>query len=424
MTTAFLVGIAIFLLTTGGWLLLLNLTLGNKKIDERIESGYGVADPQFQRVMGSLLGPALLDGNRVEALRNGDEIFPAMLEAIRGARRSITFETFVYWSGTIGREFADALLERAREGVHVHVLLDWWGSGGIEDLHSKELKAAGIEVSRYNPPRLGALGRLNSRTHRKLLIVDGRIGFIGGVGIADPWRGHAQDPQHYRDTHFRVAGPVVAQMQAAFLDNWIAVTGCVLHGTDYLPPLEAAGPHRAQVFTSAPGGGAESAQFMYLMSLAAARSTIRLSMAYFVPDGVAVDTIVAARERGVGVQMIVPGAHSDRAIVRRASRFEWGALLRAGVEIHEYQPTMYHCKLMVVDELWTSVGSTNFDNRSFSVNDEANLNVHDAGFARDQVAIFEQDLEASHRVTLAEWEGRPWRDKALDALAATLSSQL
>jgi len=316
------------------------------------------------------------------------------------------------------------LMDRARAGVRVHVMLDWWGSGDIEERYRKPMEAAGVEMLLYNPLRVLALGRMNNRTHRKLMVVDGRIGFTGGVGIADPWRGHAQDPEHWRDTHFRVVGPVVAQLQAAFMDNWIAVSGHVLHGPDYFPAEEPAGTHTAQVFTSAPGGGAESTQLLYLLSIAAARSTVRLSMAYFVPDDVATRTFVAARARGVRVQLIVPGPHSDRAILKRASRFEWGPLLRAGVEIHEYQPTMYHCKVMIIDELWTSVGSTNFDSRSFSVNDEANLNIHDAGFARDQVRIFEADLALSRRVTLAEWENRPWLDKLLDALSGSLSSQL
>ncbi len=418
------VGMAGVLLSSVAWLVMLNLTLGNKQIDALIKSPHSVSQPQFLRMMGALLGPPIVGGNRVQALRNGDEIFPSMLEAIRAARQTITFETYIYWSGSIGQEFADALMERARAGVRVHVLLDWWGSDDIAELHLGQLRAAGVEVRRYNPPRLTTLARMNHRTHRKLLVVDGHTGFTGGVGIADAWRGHAQDSQHWRDTHFRVVGPVVTQMQAAFLDNWIAVTGKVLHGAAYLPPIEPSGTQAAQVFTSSPGGGAESMQLMVLMSIAAARHTVRLSMAYFVPDNVAIATIVAARQRGVKVQMILPGRHSDRAILRRASRFEWGPLLRAGVEIHEYQPTMYHCKVMIVDGLWTSVGSTNFDSRSFSVNDEANLNVHDAAFARDQSLIFDDDLKHSRRVTLAEWEARPWRDKLMDTLAATLSSQL
>jgi cardiolipin synthase len=415
---------ATFAAVTVGLLLLVNLTLGNKKIDRRIDAVYSVGDPQFQRVMGSLLGPPLLPGNRVQALHNGDEIFPAMLAAIRGAQLTITLETYIYWSGTIGREFAEALIERARAGVRVHVMLDWWGTTRIADGTVRGMESAGIEVRHYNPLRIRSLGRMNNRTHRKLMVVDGKVGFTGGVGIADPWRGDAHDQWHWRDTHFQVEGPVVAQMQAAFLDNWVSVCGCVLHGSEYLPPLEPQGTHAAQVFSSAPGGGAESVQFMYLMSIAAAQSTLRLSMAYFVPDNVAVAMLVAACRRGVRVQMIVPGRFSDRAILRRASRFEWGPLLAAGVEIHEFQPTMYHCKVMIVDDLWTSVGSTNFDSRSFSVNDEANLNVYDTRFARAQIGTFEQDLRRSRRVTLSEWNERPAMDKLLDALAGTLSSQL
>ncbi len=413
-----------FLLTIAVLLLVLNLTLGNKQIDHRIETEYPVGDPQFLRSMGSLLGPTIVDGNRVQALQNGDEIFPAMLAAIRGAQHTITFETYVYWSGTIGEEFAQAFVERARAGVRVHVMLDWWGSGDIDDRNLRQMEAAGVELRRYNPPRLASMGRMNNRTHRKLLVVDGKIGFTGGVGIADPWRGHAQDPRHWRDTHFRVEGPVVAQLQSAFMDNWIGVSGLVLHGPGYFPALESRGQLTAQVFTSAPGGGAENVQLMYLLSIAAARSTVRLSMAYFIPDNVATRTLVAARKRGVRIQMIVPGPHMDREILRRASRFEWGPLLRAGVEIHEYQPTMFHAKVMVVDGLWTSVGSTNFDSRSFSVNDEANLNVFDAAFAGEQEKIFERDLGHSRQVTLAEWESRSLSDKLLDSLAGLLSSQL
>jgi len=416
--------IATFLTTALGVLLVTNLSLGNKQVDRRIETLYTVADPQFLRSMGSLLGPPIVDGNRAQALVNGDEIFPAMLKAIRGAQHTITFETYIYWSGAIGQQFAQALAERARAGVRVHVMLDWLGSGDIDEAYVKQMEEAGIEVRRYNPLRWDTVARMNNRTHRKLLVVDGRVGFNGGVGIADPWTGNAQDPQHWRDTHFRVEGPVVAQMQSAFLDNWIEVSGHVLHGVAYFPAIEPVGVHTAQVFTSSPGGGAESVQLMYLLSLAAASDSIRLSMSYFVPDNVAINTLVAARKRGVRVQIIVPGPHIDRQALRRASRFEWGPLLRAGVEIYEYQPTMFHCKVMIVDERWTSVGSTNFDSRSFSVNDEANLNIYDADFARAQARIFEQDLRHSRRITLEEWESRPWHDKVLDAVAGLFSSQL
>jgi cardiolipin synthase len=404
--------------------LVLNLSLGDKQVDRQIDSLYTTADPQFMRTMGVMLGPALVPGNRAEVLLNGHEIFPAMLQAIRAARRTITFETYIYWSGEVGKEFAAALSERARAGVAVHVLLDWVGSSKMDASLLDEMKAAGVAIERYNRPHWYNVGRLNNRTHRKLLIVDGSIGFTGGVGIADVWSGDAQDPEHWRDTHFRIEGPAVAQMQSAFMDNWVEVTGHVLHGEGYFPAIERRGDHYAQVFTSSPGGGAESMQLMYLLSIAAAARSIRMSASYFVPDNVSVDMFVAAMKRGVKVQIILPGPHIDTQIVRRASRSTWGKLLRAGAEIYEYQPTMFHCKVMVVDDLWTSVGSTNFDNRSFAVNDEANLNVYDGDFARRQVEIFEQDLKRSRRITLQEWEDRPWTEKLWEHTLGLLSSQL
>ena len=423
---AFLFGAcaATFLATTVALLLLANLVLGNKHIDYRVDGVAATSNPEFLRSIGSLLGPPIVGGNRVDALVNGDEIFPAMLAAIRAARQSITFETYIYWSGDIGQEFADALAERASAGVAVHVLIDWWGGEDIQERYRTRMERAGVQMAVYNPLRIGSLARMNNRTHRKLLVVDGRVGFTGGVGIADPWRGNAEDPEHWRDTHFRIEGPVVSQMQGAFTDNWTAVDGHVLHGARYFPELLEAGPQAAQLFTSAPGGGAESVQLLYLMSIAAARNTFRLSMAYFVPDELALREFVAARRRGVRVQLILPGEHMDRGFVRRASRSLWGPLLQAGVEIYEYQPTMYHCKVMIVDDLWTSVGSTNFDSRSFSINDEANLNVLDAAFATAQVGQFEKDLQRSKRIGLDQWEGRSLSDKLLDALAGMASSQL
>ncbi|MPZ43086.1 MAG: cardiolipin synthase B [Betaproteobacteria bacterium] len=404
--------------------LLLNLSLGDKQVDRKIASLYTIADAQFARTMGVMLGPALIPGNHAEALLNGHEIFPAMLAAIRGAKRTITFETYIYWSGDIGKQFAEALSERSRAGVKVHVLLDWVGSSKMDEKLLAAMKEAGVALQRYNRPRWYNIGRLNNRTHRKLLVVDGRIGFTGGVGIADVWSGNAQDPEHWRDTHFRIEGPAVAQMQSAFMDNWVEVTGEVLHGEPYFPSIEKHDDHFAQVFTSSPGGGSESMQLMYLLSIAAAAHNIRMSASYFVPDDVSVGMFAAALERGVKVQIILPGPHIDTEIVRRASRSTWGKLLRAGAEIYEYQPTMFHCKVMVIDALWSSVGSTNFDNRSFAVNDEANLNILDAAFARRQIEIFEQDLKHSRRITLEEWENRPWTEKLWEHTLGLLSSQL
>jgi cardiolipin synthase len=357
-------------------------------------------------------------------LQNGDEIFPAMLAAIRQAKESITFETYIYWSGETGRLFAEALCWRAREGVKVHVLLDWAGSGKIEGRYLEDLKAAGVEVERYHPLRWYTLARINNRTHRKLLVVDGRIAFTGGVGIADLWTGHAQSKDHWRDSHYQLEGPAVAQMQVAFNDNWIKTRAKVLYGPEYFPELKTAGNSVAQVFKSSRGEGSESVRLMYLLSIASATSTIRLQAAYFIPDDLALETFVTARKRGVSIDIIVPGPVSDARIVQRASRSRWGALLDAGVCIYEYQPTMYHCKVLIVDDVWVSVGSTNFDDRSFRLNDEANLNIFDPAFAAAQVGVFEEDKRKSRLMTRDEFKDRSTAGKLLESLAATLRRQL
>jgi cardiolipin synthase len=402
----------------------LNFVTGEKKIDQRIVPLYAATDPQFLRSMGSLLGPAISGGNRITGLSNGDEIFPAMLSAIRGARRTITFETYIYWSGQVGTDFANALAERARAGVKVHVLIDWVGSTSMDSDLLALMETAGVEVRKYHPLRWYNLSRMNNRTHRKLLVVDGAVGFTGGVGVADHWLGHAQDPKHWRDSHFRLEGPAVAQMQAAFMDNWMKTTGHVLHGEEYFPPEAKAGDALAQVFKSSPGEGSESVRLMYLLSIASARRNLRIAASYFVPDDLSLQTLVEARRRGVAIEVVLPGPHSDTKTTEKASRARWGDLLRAGVEIYEYQPTMYHCKVMIVDDVWVSVGSTNFDNRSFRLNDEANLNVFDHAFALEQIRAFEDDKARSKRVTLEAWLDRPWSEKAMERAAGLLRSQL
>jgi cardiolipin synthase len=265
---------------------------------------------------------------------------------------------------------------------------------------------------------------MNNRTHRKLLVVDGRTGFTGGVGIADNWDGNADSPEHWRDSHYRIEGPAVAQMQAAFLDNWIKTTGRVLQGEEYFPALEPVGEAEAQVFMASPSGGGDSMLLMYLMAITAARETIDLSAAYFVPDPLTREALKAALRRGVRLRIIVPGTHIDTEVVRKASRAGWGELLGAGARIHEYEPTMFHCKTLIVDRQLVSVGSTNFDNRSFRLNDEANLNVYDRDFAERVTAVFERDLERAREITYEDWTRRPWHEKLLERASALLSSQL
>lgn len=404
--------------------LALNFMPGETQIETRLTRQYDTNDPQFRRSLGVLLGPPILEGNKVEALLNGDQIFPSMLEAIRSATKTITFETYIYWSGSIGREFTEALIERARAGVKVHLMLDFMGSIKLDLDQIDAMKKAGVQVQRYHKPVWWKLARLNNRTHRKLLVVDGKVGFTGGVGIADQWRGNAQDKDHWRDTHFRIEGPVVGQVQAVFNDNWTKATGTVLDGADYFPALQHVGDMAAQMFSSSPTGGAESMHLMYLMAITSARKSIDLSAAYFVPDDLTIRTLIAAAERGVRVRIIMPGKIIDSNLVKAASRERWGELLAAGVKIAEYQPTMYHVKALIVDNLLVSVGSTNFDNRSFSINDEANLNVLHEGFARKQTAIFEDDWRRSNPVTQAEFQERPWWQRLSTGMASLLKAQL
>ena len=404
--------------------LAMNFSTSEKHLERKVAHRHAISDPQFRREMSVLLGPSLLPGNEVIDYQNGDEIFPAMLAAIRGAQKTITLETYIYWSGTVGKEFSEALSERARAGVKVHLIIDWAGSYNMDEDLLKQMQAAGVNVQRYRPLHWYNLARLNNRTHRKLLVVDGRVGFTGGVGIASEWTGHAQDASHWRDTHLEMKGPAVAQMQSVFLDNWMKATGEVLHGDAYFPALVSEGSSRAQMFSSSPSGGSESMQLMYLMAITAAARSIDLSAAYFVPDELTVQALVAAMARGVKLRIIVPGPHIDSETVRSASRAGWGPLLAAGAVIAEYQPTMFHCKVLVVDGLLVSLGSTNFDNRSFRLNDEATLNILDADFAREQTRVFEDDLAKSRVVGLVEWLNRPMKERIAERLSRLIGSQL
>lgn len=289
-----------------------------------------VSDPQFARSMESLLGAALKDGNDVRELSNGDEIFPAMLAGIRSASRTITFESYIYWSGETGRAFAEALAERARSGVKVHVMIDWMGSHKADESALDLMRRAGVDVAKYNPPKFATLLDMNNRTHRKLLIIDGRIGFTGGVGIADKWTGHGDSPDHWRDAHFRIEGPTVAEMQATFMDNWVELRSEVHHDDAYFPEILSVGHMKAQIVHSAPDGGSLKVRLMYGLFVGGARKTLRIANAYFVPEEAAIDELVLAAQRGVNVELIVPGEITDSQITRRASRAKMGPSFGGG----------------------------------------------------------------------------------------------
>ena len=302
--------------------------------------------------------------------------------------------------------------------------------GGVDaDVESlRDLIAAGGDVRLYHPLswyQIGSATKLNYRTHRKLLIIDGTVGFIGGVGISDWWSGQDDDGEYWRDNHYRVEGPVVGRLQGAFLENWLELTGQVLHGEEYFPKIEAAGEMVAQVINSSTASVDQSVQMLYLMSLAAARERICLQTPYFVPDEPTRREMLNARVRGVKVQIIVPHPEeTDSTLAHQASRAGWGELLEAGIEIYQYEPTMLHVKLMVIDNLWVSIGSANLDNRSFKLNDETNLNVLDSDFAAEQMQLFEADLAKARRVELDKWNNRSLWDKLLDGTSTLLNSQL
>ena len=382
---------------------------------------YSASSPEFRQSAGSLLGPNFVSGNNITTLVNGTQIFPALLGAIRSARHSINFETYVFWDGQIAREFTEALAERARAGVRVSAILDAQGTNAMGMKNLSRLREAGVEIVKYHSIFWLDPRRYNNRSHRKLLIVDGKIAFVGGVGIADEWTGNADSPQHWRDNHYKVTGPVVAQLQAIFMGNWLKTRGNVLHGADYFPPLASTGPYLAQAVRSSTRNA--NLDLMYLLAIASAQKTLRIENAYFLPDDLTRKELIQAAKRGVKVEIIAPGKHIDQKLVRAASKRHWPALLKAGVKIYEYQPTMVHVKLMVVDGAFVSVGSGNFDNRSINLNDEANLNVLNRGFAAEQTRLFDKDKRGSREVRLDE-ENRVVLGKLFQQAAGVASPQL
>jgi cardiolipin synthase A/B len=404
--------------------LAINLATAEKRLLYRPRRLYTSRDADFRRALGVLLGPPLIAGNEVTTLINGEQIFPAMLDAIKTAAVSITFETFVF-RDEIGKLFCKALRDAAQRGVRVHVLLDWLGSRTMAAEMLAAMREAGADVQLYHAPSWFHLGRLNNRTHRKIMVIDGKNGFTGGVGFGREWHGNREHPKDWRESHYQVQGPVVAQMQAVFVDNWIKATGRVLHGPEYFPthlPIE--GDMDAQMFGSSPVGGSESMHLMVLLALTAAHSSIDIENPYFVPDRLTVDALIEARRRGVRVRIVVPGRYTDARIGRWAAQGLYGVLLEAGIEVFEYQPTMIHCKVMVIDGEWTSVGSANFDDRSFRLNDEANLNVFSKRLAAEQIRQVDEDIAQSKRMVLKRWSRRAASRRFYEGLALLLRSQL
>ena len=408
---------------------------GTESLRHRRESGDGyelcgadeldVREPGFLRAAEALTAAPISWGSEVELLVNGDRIFPCYLDTIRNAERTLCLLTYVYWRGEIATQVAEALCERARAGVRVNEIIDAVGGLKIERHLIEQMTDAGVRVTKFRPPKPYAARRVTNRTHRKLLIVDGRVGFTGGVGIAEEWTGDAQDPDHWRDTHVRVQGPVVRGLFGAFAENWLEATGEVLVGDAYLPDLpqgDDGGP--MMVVRSSAGVGDTNTEALFYLAIAAARESIDLTAAYFVPRPAFTEALQDASERGVRLRILVPGANIDKPPVWVAGRAAYDDLLAAGVELYEYQPTMLHAKTMTVDGCWSSVGSVNFDNRSFQLHDEATLCVSSDRFAGLLTDQFERDLAVSERIDPERWGARGRRQRAQESALKLVRREL
>lgn len=389
-----------------------------KRLAYHYEPAYGVAEAPFERVLRAQ--NALVGGNTARLLNNGDEFFPAILEAIRSARHSVNVELYIFATGRVGREFARELAAKAREGVAVRVLVDALGkrTGGLD----QELRAAGVRFAVYKPVRLWQLPKTGDRTHRKIITVDGRIGFTGGFGVDDRWAGAARHPGEWRDVVVRVEGPVVQQLQRLFFQNWLYATGEIPDGEGEFTEVPPVGPLRAQAVGSTRGADVSLAKLHYYLPIQAARERIWIENAYFLPDRDFRRGLVAAARRGVDVRLVLPGRHTDIRLTRYAARSDYDELLRGGVRIFEYQPTMLHTKLMVVDGVWTSIGSINFTARSMRANAEANLAIYDRDFARQAEQVIEQDLAHCREITAEAWRRRGLCDRLRESYASLYKS--
>ncbi|HUF91986.1 MAG TPA: cardiolipin synthase [Candidatus Limnocylindria bacterium] len=383
-----------------------------------------IGEPAFVATVVAHTGSPVVAGNSVELLLNGDQFFPAMLEAIRGARETINYAQYSWADGPVSRDITEALAERCRAGVAVNLLLDAVGTAAMPTEYIDAMRSAGCRVEHFRPVSRAALHRFNYRNHRRVLVVDGRVGFTGGSGVSAKWMGDGRTKDHWRDTDARVRGPVVAFLQGIFADSWRTETGIVLGGPAHFPgaaPVE--GGVRAQVVRSSPGGGSFDVYTMYLLAISAARRTINMTNPYFVPDTTVQEALLSAARRGVRVTVLVPG-EIDHNLVRQASRRGFGPLLLAGIRIHEYRASLLHAKTMVVDGEWATVGSTNIDNRSFALNDEMNLVVYDRAFAARLDRVFAEDLEHAVRVDYDAWRARPLRDRIVETLALPIRDLL
>ena len=379
---------------------------------------------EFRTTMAGATGMPVVDGNHVDIFNNGDEFYPAMLDAIESAQLSITMEQYIIWDGEVGRRFAEAFAEKAREGVQVKLLVDAIGSATLGSEIFKILEAGGCQLAWFRPIHWFTLHRANHRNHRKSLIIDGRVAFTGGSGIADHWLGSGENEDEWRDIQIRVEGPAVAVQQTGFARNWLLTTGEILNGHEYFPEPRIAGDIPVQTILSSPSEGAGAAGTMYLIAVQCAKHYLYIANPYFIPDARVIDMLAQACRRGVDVKLMLAGRHNDTWWARQNSVRLYGKLLEAGVEIYEYRPTMLHQKTMVVDGVWATVGTTNFDNRSFALSEETNICLHDPTLVQQLRTIFDADLALCERIELAGWKRRGAWQQIKEMLASLIENQV
>ncbi len=374
--------------------------------------------------IANLANSTILPGNSAQILQNGDQFFPAFFADIAAARGSIHLETYVWWKGEICDRLAAALADKARHGVEVRITIDALGAHRAESKLFERMKQAGVKMSLYRPPRLSEIGLYNNRTHRKLAIFDGRVAYVFGHGIAEEWTGHGQDKDHWRDTGVRLMGPIVNSVQAVFAQNWIDETTQVLVGERYFPPQPAAGTVRAHMVWSSPRGGVSEMELIDKLVIACARHDLIIQNPYFIPDDELVNLLANAVKRHVRVRLMIPGPVTDSPIVRHAGHAQFQAMLDQGIEIYEFEPTLSHQKIVIVDGVWSLVGSTNFDDRSLDINDEASVGLIDPGIAGQLGAAFAEDLKRCKRLDPQTWRRRGLWHRFEDQLSYMLNEQL
>ncbi len=388
-----------------------------------LEESEGTNENLMPSIAGVTQG-TIVDGNRIELIQNG-ALWDRMFEDMKNAKVTINFETFLTKCGTLTERMTNTLIDKQNQGVQVRMMLDGSGGKNYGKVDRQRLEAAGVRTDDYHPISIRNLGLINQRDHRKLAIIDGRIGYVGGHCLCDEWLGEAQDKKHFRDITARVEGPIVAQLQSAFAENWIEETGEVIGGTNFFPELEPCGDMKAHAVWISPSGSPSTVKLLHYLAIRAAKKRITIQNPYFLPDPDARKALVDAVKRGVEVRVMIPATTaSDAPHVQHASHHHYGTLLKGGVKLYDYEKTLLHQKVIIVDGLWAAVGSTNFDDRSFEINDEVSLVVHDERIARELEETFEKDLKDAKEVNLEEWKKRPVTHKMQDLMFFLFNEQM